>query len=88
MNGPTAIAISYEDATLAARIISKEMKEAENLQFKAGVIDGVMYDAQGVTAIANIPSREELLSKLLGSLKSPMASFARVINAIAEKKAA
>lgn len=88
LKGPSAVAISYNDATNAARIINKEMKTAEQLEFKAGVIDGILYDSVGVNAIANIPPREELISKLLGSFKSPMASFARVINAIAEKKAA
>ena len=86
--GPTAVAISYEDATGAVRIIGKAMKDSESISFKAGFIDGKLYDGAGVTAIASIPSRDELLSKLLGSLKSPMASFARVIKAIAEKKSA
>jgi large subunit ribosomal protein L10 len=83
--GPTTLAISYGDATAAARVISKELKAMPKLEFKAGVIEKTVYDAAGVTAIANIPSREELLGRLLGSLKSPMASFARVINAIAEE---
>jgi large subunit ribosomal protein L10 len=56
------------------------------LEFKAGVIGSVLYDAQGVVAIANIPSREELLGRLLGSLKSPVATFARLISQIAESK--
>ncbi len=86
LNGPTAVAISYDDATASARIMNKEMQDEENFQFKAAVIDSVFYDTNGVNAIANIPPREELLAKLLGSLKSPMASFARVIKAIAEKK--
>lgn len=85
LNGPTAVAISYDDATASARIMNKEMRDEENFQFKAAVIDGVFYDTNGVNAIANIPPREELLAKLLGSFKSPMASFARVIKAIAEK---
>ncbi|MCL2170085.1 MAG: 50S ribosomal protein L10 [Defluviitaleaceae bacterium] len=85
--GPTVLAISYEDATAAARIISGEKKSMPVLEFKAAVIESTLYDAAGVTAIANIPSREVLLGKLLGSLKSPIASFARVINAIAEEKA-
>lgn len=88
LNGPTAVAISYDDATASARIMNKEMQDEENFQFKAAVIDGVFYDTNGVNAIANIPPREELLAKLLGSLKSPMASFARVIKAIAEKNVA
>lgn len=87
LEGPTSIAIAYEDATSAARIISKEMKEVSQLEFKGAIIDGTLYDASAVNAIANIPSREELLSKLLGSFKSPMASFARVVKAIAEKAA-
>ena len=88
LNGPTAVAISYDDATASARIMNKEMHDEENFQFKAAVIDGVFYDTNGVNAIANIPPREELLAKLLGSFKSPMASFARVIKAIAEKNVA
>ncbi len=88
LNGPTAVAISYDDATASARIMNKEMRDEENFQFKAAVIDGVFYDTNGVNAIANIPPREELLAKLLGSFKSPMASFARVIKAIAEKNVA
>lgn len=88
LNGPTAVAISYNDATASARIMNKEMRDEENFQFKAAVIDGIFYDTDGVNAIANIPPREELLAKLLGSFKSPMASFARVIKAIAEKNVA
>jgi large subunit ribosomal protein L10 len=83
--GPSAIAICYEDPTVAAGIMSKFMKDAKALEFKAGVIEGVCYDAQGMTAVAEIPSREVLLSKLLGSFQSPMATFARVIKAIADK---
>ena len=52
---------------------------------KAGVVEGIVYDAQGIAAIANIPSREELLSKFLGSIQSPITNFARVLNQIAEK---
>ena len=55
------------------------------MEFKGGVIDGVYYDTAGVSAIAQIPSREELLAKLLGSFNAPISSFARVIQAIADK---
>lgn len=84
--GPTAVAFSYEDATAAASVISKNLKAMPALEFKAGAIDGEIYDAKATKAIAEIPPREVLLSRLLGSFKSPMASFARVINAIAEKE--
>ena len=85
--GPSTFAFSYDDPMLAAKIISKELKAMPALEFKAGFLEGALYDAEGIKAIANIPSREELLSRLLGSLKSPMSSFARVISQIAEKSA-
>ena len=47
-------------------------------------MEGTFYDANGMKAIANVPSREELLSKLLGSLQSPITNLARVLNQIAE----
>ena len=86
LEGPTTLAISYDDATSAARIISKELKAMPVIEFKAGVIDKTFYDGKGVVAIANIPSREELLSKLLGSFKSPISTFARLVSQIAESK--
>ena len=52
------------------------------------MVEGVVYDAEGMKKIADIPSREVLLSKLLGSFKSPLSSFARVIDQIAKKDAA
>lgn len=84
--GPSAAAFSYGDATAAAALISKQFKAMPKLEFKAGFVEGMVYDAEGMKAIAEIPSREVLLARLLGSFKSPMASFARVINAIAEKQ--
>ncbi len=86
--GPTTIAISYEDPTTAAGILSKSINENKALEFKAGVIEGQVYDADGMKLIAEIPSRDVLISKLLGSFKSPLSSFARVIQAIADKDAA
>ena len=85
LEGPTAIAISKEDATAPARILYNFSKEAEALELKGGVVDGTYYDAKGIEAIAEVPSKEVLLSKLLGSLQSPFANFARVIKQIAEK---
>ncbi|MCL2360892.1 MAG: 50S ribosomal protein L10 [Defluviitaleaceae bacterium] len=84
--GPTTIAFSYEDATAAAAAINKHLKAMPVLEFKASAMDGNVYDAAKTKLIAEIPSKDVLLSRLLGSLKSPMASFARVINAIAEEK--
>jgi large subunit ribosomal protein L10 len=86
LKGPTAVAFSYDDATAAAAAISKNLKAMPALEFKASAIDGEVYDAKATKAIADIPSREVLLSRLLGSFKSPMASFARVIHALAAEK--
>jgi len=88
LEGPTAIAVSKEDATAPARILHKFAQTAEALELKGGVVDGTYYDQNGIKVIATIPSREELLSKLLGSIQSPVANFARVIKQIAEKQEA
>lgn len=84
LEGPSAFAISADDATAPARILAKFAKTAPKLEIKAGVVEGTFYDADGMKAIASVPSREELLSKLLGSLQSPIANLARVLNQIAE----
>ena len=85
LEGPSAIAISDTDATAPARIICKFAKDASKLEVKGGMVEGIAYDAAGIADIAKIPSREELISKLLGSLQSPITNFARVINQVAEK---
>lgn len=85
LEGPSALAISYDDATAGPRILEAATKKYKALEFKAGVVDGVYYDVAGIKVVATIPSREELLSKLLGSLKSPISTFARTIKAVAEK---
>lgn len=79
------MAVSTTDATAPARILCKFAKDAPKLEVKGGVVEGIAYDAAGIENIAKIPSREELLSRLLGSMQSPVANFARVINQIAEK---
>jgi len=86
LEGPSAVAFSYEDATAAARIIANFAKQAKALEIKSGVVEGTYYDAKGMSVIATIPSREELISKLLGSLQSPITNFARVLKQIAEKQ--
>ena len=87
LNGPSAMACSTTDATAPARVLAEFAKKAKNLEIKAGVVEGNVYDAKGMEAIANIPSREVLIGRLLGSMQSPIANFARVINQIAEKNA-
>lgn len=85
LEGPSAIAISKDDATAPARILCKFAKGADKLELKGGVVEGNVYDIDGLTELSKIPSREELLSKLLGSMQSPITNFARVLNQIAEQ---
>ena len=84
LEGPTALAVSKTDATAPARIVAKYAKEVKPLELKGGVVEGAYYDKDAIQTIATIPSREELLGKLLGSIQSPITNFARVLNQIAE----
>ena len=85
LEGPTALAVSKDDATAAARVLFNFAKTADKLELKAGIVEGVYYDTNGIKTIAAIPSKEELLGRLLGSMQSPITNFARVLNQIAEK---
>ena len=88
LEGPSAMAYSDTDATAPARVLAEFAKKADKLQIKAGVVEGTVYDAAGMAKIADIPSREVLLGRLLGSMQSPIANLARVLNQIAEKDGA
>ncbi|WP_130838165.1 50S ribosomal protein L10 [Lachnoclostridium sp. Marseille-P6806] len=83
--GPSAMAVSKTDATAPARILANFAKKAPKLEIKGGIVEGSVMDAAGIGQVASIPSREELLSKFLGSIQSPVTNFARVIKQIAEK---
>lgn len=85
LEGPSAMATCDTDATAAARVLCKFAKTAPALEIKGGVVEGTVYDAKGIEQISNIPSREELLSRLLGSMQSPVTNLARVLKQIAEK---
>lgn len=65
LEGTNAIAFCKTDATAPARILANFAKTADALELKCGVVEGTFYDAAGIATIATIPSREELLSKLL-----------------------
>lgn len=85
LEGPSAIAITKGEASVPAKIFADFSKANPVLEIKGGVVGGSYYDAEGVKVVATIPSREVLLSRLLGSMQSPIANFARVIKQIAEK---
>jgi len=88
LEGPTAIAISHDDCTAPARIMAKTAEKVEAFNFKAGWVEGSVYDAKGVEEISKIPSKETLIAKVLGGFNAPITSLAYVIKAIAEKQEA
>ena len=85
LKGTNAIAVCKEDATAPARSLSNFAKTCPAIELKAGIVEGIVYDAKGMAAIASIPSRDELIAKFLGSIQSPITNFARVLNQITEK---
>jgi large subunit ribosomal protein L10 len=88
LDGPSALAISTEDATAPARTLNKIIKDFKKMEFKAGVVEGTYYDKAGIEAVAEIPSRDELIAKFMGSIQSPVSKFVRTLAAIAEEKEA
>ena len=84
--GPSAFAFSYEDATAPARVLAGAMKDFNKMNFKGGVVEGNFYDEAGMKALAEIPSRNDLLAKFMGSIQSPVSKFVRTLAAIAEAK--
>lgn len=99
LNGTTAIAYSEGDYTQAAKILSDYAKGHENYQIKAGFIDGDAVDANGISELAKLPSKEVLVAQVLGGFNAPIQGFANVLNgtirglvialnAIAEKQSA
>ena len=86
--GATALAVSVGgDQTAAARILGEYAKKSNGkFTLKSGFIDSDIYDAQGVVALSKIPSKEILLSQLVGSLQGPMQQLAAIIKAVADSK--
>ena len=87
LEGPSAIAISKDDATAPARVINEVIKAYKKMEFKAGVVEGNFFDKEGIQAIADIPSREVLIAKFMGSIQSPVSKAVRTFQAIADAKA-
>lgn len=87
LHGPSAFAFGYEDAVAPARVIANCIKDFKKMEFKAGVVEGHYFDAEGIKAVAALPSREELIAKFMGSIQSPVSKFVRTLQAIADQKA-
>jgi large subunit ribosomal protein L10 len=81
--GPTAIALSYDDPVAAAKVLSRFAKEQQaTFKLKAGVLSGKVISVADIQALADLPSREVLLAKLLGTLQAPTANFVGVLAAV------
>ena len=87
LDGPSAIAISKEDATAPARVLKEVIDEFKKMEFKAGVVEGNYFDQDGIKEIASIPSRDILIAKFMGSIQSPVSKAVRTFQAIADAKA-
>lgn len=85
LEGTTAIAISTDDYTAAARILKKFADAHENFSIKCGFLDGNVVDTATVESLAKLPSREILLATVLGAFQAPIAAFARAVQAIVDK---
>ena len=87
LEGPSGFAFSYDDATVAARVLNDAIKEFKKMEFKGGIVEGAVYGKEDIQAIAAIPSREVLISKFMGSIQSPVGKLVRTFQAIADDKA-
>jgi len=86
LSGPSAVAFGYEDPVTPAKIVKDFAKDHSNLELKAGVVEGEYYDNVKIVEIADIPSREVLLSRLVGSFQAPISNFAYLVKNIVDKR--
>ena len=87
LEGPTAVAFGYEDAIAPAKVLSDFVKKSKKMTIKCGVCDGAYLDEAGVQALANTPSREVLIAKIMGSMMSSVSKFVYALEAIRKKQA-
>ena len=87
LEGPTAVAFGMEDAVAPAKVLSDFMKKTKKMSIKCGVCDGAYIDEAGVQALANTPSREVLIAKIMGSMMSSVSKFVYALEAIRKKQA-
>ena len=87
LKGPTAVAFGYEDMIAPAKIAVEFGKKSKKLTVKCGVCDGAYLNAEGVQALAELPSKEVLIARLMGSMMSAVSGFVRCVEAIRKQKA-
>lgn len=86
LHGPSALATSETDVVAPAKVLVDFAKNNEQLEIKAGFVDGKVIDVAEVKVYASIPSKEVLISKMLGSLQAPIGNLVRTLDAIAKKE--
>lgn len=84
--GPNAIAFGMEDAVAPAKIIKDFSKKNPKLELKSGVVEGVYYDLDKIRELADLPSKEVLIGRFMGSIKSPVSNFVYLLSNIIEEK--
>ena len=85
LEGTTAIALSNEDYTAAARILCNFAEKHENFKVKSGFLDGKLVDVETIESLAKLPSKEVLLATVCSAFQAPIAAFARAVQAIVDK---
>ncbi|MHB1610531.1 MAG: 50S ribosomal protein L10 [Sulfobacillus sp.] len=87
LKGPTAVAFSNDDPVAAARLLSQAARELRKIEIKAGVIGKQTIGPRGVRELAELPAREVLLAKVVGTLNAPIQQLVWVLNAPMENLA-
>lgn len=87
LEGPTAVAFGMTDMIAPAKIISDFSKKAKKMTIKCGICDGAYLDEAGVQALANLPSKEVLIAKIMGSMMSSVSKFVYCVEALRKKMA-
>ena len=85
LKGPSAFAFGYEDAAAPAKVLKESIKKYKKCELKGGIVEGAVTNAKDMEAIADLPSREVLIARLLGSMMSPISGLAIVLDQIAKK---
>ena len=85
LHGPTALATSADDVVAPAKVLVEFAKNNEQLEIKAGFVDGKVIDVNEVKVYASIPNKETLIAKMLGSLQAPIGNLVRTLDAIAKQ---
>lgn len=88
LTGPTAIAFSKSDVVAPAKILSEFARKNDKLSLKGAIVEGKVVGPDQIKALAELPSREGMLSMLLSVLQAPVRNFALAVKAVAEQKEA